>query len=103
MRELSNNEISFVSGAGILGTVNGVIGGVIGGAVDGLYSFITGKTPAAPLKTPATQIGQGLGNIFDSILNPSGFDPAIQQLFSGVTGLVSSITTNVKNIFAPAS
>lgn len=102
MRELSNNEISFVSGAGIAGTVGGVVGGLIGSGADVLFSFIAGgKQPATSFKGPATSIGQGLGGMLDSILNPSGFSTALGQLTSGVSSLVQAITTNISGILTP--
>lgn len=91
MRNLTSNEISNVSGAGIFGDIGKQLGSAIGGIVDSMSGAINGHAPNQAATGAAGQLGQGIGNILDGdVLG------AVNNMGQGIAGIVAAAKANKK-------
>lgn len=102
MRELSNSEINFVSGAGFLGSIGGTIGGIAGSFGDSLFKTLTGKAPSISFVTSATSLGQAAGNLAETIFNPNDMSTALKALTSSAHDVLTALTTNITGLLVPS-
>lgn len=87
MKELSYNEVSYVSGAGIFTSVGSELGSFIGGSIDTIAGLF-GKTANPTFKTSGGLIGKGIGELFDVQLTAGA-----QDIFTGIKDGIASVTS----------
>lgn len=85
MRTLDTHELSSVAGGGVFGDLGASIGGAIGNVVDLGTGLLGLGTDAS---TPAARLGEGIGLIADSVLNPGNIPAAILDVGTGIVGIV---------------
>ncbi len=85
MRTLTHQEMTTVAGGGVFGNIGTSIGGAIGNIVDLGTSLFGLSTDASH---PAAKLGEGIGLIADSILNPGNIPAAILDVGEGIVGIV---------------
>ncbi|AFC86820.1 hypothetical protein [Frateuria aurantia] len=85
MRTLTHDEMTSVAGGGVFGDIGSAIGGAIGNVVD-LGTTLLGLSTDAT--GPAAKLGEGIGLIADSVLNPGNIPAAILDVGEGIVGIV---------------
>lgn len=94
MRDLKHDELTAVSGGGLFGDFGSALGGAIGQTVDLGYTAINGHAPAISAITAAATLGNGIGLITDSVLNPTNIPSAVSQMGAGIAGIVEAAKAN---------
>ncbi len=97
MRNLTNNEISNVSGAGIFSALGSMIGANIGSDMNNLSQKISGKEPQNSYVTGALNIGYGIGEFIDNLNNNSKWSDALNNVTTGVGQIIKSAVHNLFN------
>ncbi|MDI2091132.1 hypothetical protein [Commensalibacter oyaizuii] len=94
IRDLSHNEVAQVSGALLGASLLSNLGSAIGSIADQAFKSVHGVAPAVSYEPFASQLGLGIGYIFDSVFDHSLSSLVSSNMTAGISGIVNAVKAN---------